>query len=154
MVSAQVTVRLAKLDDARAIAELCGELGYPCAPEQAQFRLEEILAREDHAVLVAERGGAEVIGWVHVFLSVLLERELQSEIGGLVTSEDHRGVGAGRLLMRAAEAWTQQRGGEAVCVRSNVVREGAHAFYRHLGYETVKTSFTFRKYLELGETID
>ena len=38
--------------------------------------------------------------------------------------------------MEQAEAWTRQSGGRAVCLRSNVVREGAHEFYRRLGYET------------------
>jgi len=32
-----------------------------------------------------------------------------------------------------------------ICLRSNVVREDAHGFYGRLGYENVKTSFTFRK---------
>lgn len=145
-----VTVRPARMDDAATISELCGQLGYACSAEQVRPRLGELLARQDHAVFVAELDGATVVGWVHVYLSPLLERDLQCEIGGLVTSEAHRGQGAGSLLMRRAEAWTTQHGGQAVCLRSNIMREGAHAFYRHLGYERVKTSYTFRKQVDIG----
>ena len=145
-----LTIRVARSDDHVAIAELCDQLGYACTAEQVRPRLEQLLARPDHAVLVAELAGQGVIGWVHVYLSPLLERELQSEIGGLVTDEAHRGLGAGRLLMEQAEEWTKQNGGRAVCLRSNVVREGAHEFYRRLGYASVKTSYTFRKPVDTG----
>jgi len=145
-----VTVRTARSEDDAAIARLCVQLGYACTAEEAAPRLEHLLDRYDHAVFVAEVAGRGVIGWVHVYLSPLLERELQSEIGGLVTDEAHRGLGAGRLLMERAEEWTKQSGGRAVCLRSNVVREGAHEFYRRLGYTSVKTSYTFRKPVDTG----
>jgi GNAT superfamily N-acetyltransferase len=145
-----LTIRVARSEDHPLIAELCLQLGYACTAEEARPRLEHLLARPDHAVFVAEIHGRGVIGWVHVYLSPLLERELQSEIGGLVTDAAHRGLGAGRLLMQRAEEWTKQNGGRAVCLRSNVVREGAHEFYRHLGYTSVKTSYTFRKLVDTG----
>jgi GNAT superfamily N-acetyltransferase len=145
-----LTIRMARSGDHPAIAELCVQLGYTCTGEQARPRLEHLLARPDHAVFVAELAGRGVIGWVHVYLSPLLERELQSEIGGLVTDEAHRRLGAGRLLMQRAEEWTKRNGGRAVCLRSNVVREDAHEFYRRLGYTSVKTSYTFRKPVDTG----
>jgi ribosomal protein S18 acetylase RimI-like enzyme len=148
--SERVTIRVARPDDLEAVAGLCVELGYDCTDEEVRPRLAELLGRDDHAVFVAESETSGVIGWVHVYLSPLLERELQSEIGGLVTGEAYRGLGAGRLLTERAEAWTRQHGGRAVSLRSNVVREGAHEFYRRLGYERVKTSHTFRKPVDSG----
>ena len=135
MTALAITVRPAKLEDTPAIAALCGQLGYPSALEAVQNRLAQILGLGDHAVFVAEHSEAGVVGWVHVYISCLLERDLQAEIGGLVISEAHRRSGAGGLLMQQAEQWTSQHGGEAVCLRSNVIREGAHAFYRRCGYK-------------------
>ena len=147
MADAGIHIRVADLVDASVVAALCTELGYPSTSCDIEKRLRRILALRDHAVFVAERDGAGVIGWVHVFLSSLLERDPQAEIGGLVVSAGHHGCGAGRFLMSEVEAWAALHGAEAVFLRSNVVREGAHAFYHRLGYETVKTSFTLRKML-------
>ena len=144
---APTTIRLAKPDDVPAITDLCRQLGYASEVEQVHRRFAEIVDRSDHAVFVAERSEAGVVGWVHVYLSDLLERDRQAEIGGLVVDEAQRGSGAGRLLMQSAELWTRQHGGRTICLRSNVVREEAHGFYGRLGYENVKTSYTFRKAL-------
>jgi GNAT superfamily N-acetyltransferase len=69
-------------------------------------------------------------------------------LGGLVVDEGHRGRRIGRLLMETAEAWASARGCEALYVRSNVVRERAHRFYKEMGYDLIKQSCVFLK--ELG----
>jgi len=51
------------------------------------------------------------------------------------------------MLMAQAERWAQEKGCQAVLLRSNAIREGAHAFYEGIGYENIKTSKTFRKAL-------
>jgi GNAT superfamily N-acetyltransferase len=142
-----ITIRPAKSEDIPALTALCEQLGYPSTPQAVANRLAQILRLEDHAIYVAEHAEAGLVGWVHVYISYLLERDPQSEIGGLVVSEAHRRSGAGRLLMQRAEEWTCQHGGEAVCLRSNLIREEAHEFYRRIGYQVIKTSLTFRKIL-------
>ncbi len=142
-----LTIRSATLQDAPALAALSGELGYPATEAALYARLLEISQRADHAIFVAEAAQAGLIGWVHVYTSHLLERDLQAEIGGLVVSAAHRRLGAGRQLMRRAEQWALAHQCEAVCLRSNLLREEAHAFYRQAGYEVTKTSLTFRKWL-------
>ncbi len=49
--------------------------------------------------------------------------------------------------MEQAERWAKEKGCQAVYVRSNVVREGAHAFYERIGYVNIKLSKVFRKAL-------
>jgi len=49
--------------------------------------------------------------------------------------------------MARAEAWAQEQDCQAVSLRSNVKRQGAHDFYQALGYSIVKTQHAFRKYL-------
>jgi len=49
--------------------------------------------------------------------------------------------------MQAAEDWARGQGLRAVRLRSNVIREKAHIFYRSIGYQQVKAQYTFEKEL-------
>lgn len=138
--------------DAAAAAELAMQLGYPATAEQITRRLAAIAngspaEAAEAAVFVAETDDGRVVGWVHVHASRLLVVEPAAEIWGLVVDAEARGEGVGRRLMAEAEAWAAARGLDRLRLRSNVVREGAHAFYRRLGYEVVKTSLTFERRL-------
>ncbi|MGE5243775.1 MAG: N-acetyltransferase family protein [Betaproteobacteria bacterium] len=143
--SGLMTVRTAVAADAPRLAALSGVLGYPVAPEALALRLERLLARSDHTVLVADRGG--VVGWVHAAEQELLEYERRCEILGLVVDAEVRGQGVGRRLVSAVERWAAARGLSEVAVRSNVVRTESHPFYERLGYSRVKTQHSYRKRL-------
>jgi GNAT superfamily N-acetyltransferase len=143
----EIRIRRAQSGDAEPLADLSGELGYPAAGAAVAQRLAVLLDRGDHAVLVAEGAEGSVLGWVHVFVTHRLESPSFAELGGLVVSEGVRGRGIGRDLVVAAERWARGRGLTAIRVRSNVVREEAHAFYRRMGYETLKEQAVFRKIL-------
>ena len=142
---ADITVRPATASDAAAIASLGGQLGYPSTREQIVQRLTEIAS--DGAVLVAGSRRDGVIGWVHVRALRLLTRDACAEIGGLVVDEHHRGRGIGGRLMEAAEDWARRQGLDALRLRSNVIRDEAHGFYRGRGYASSKTSLLFTKTL-------
>ena len=144
--SNQATIRLASSGDAERIAVLCQQLGYPASQEKVQRRLNQIQQDEQQAVYVAELSG-HLIGWVYVHVCKLLVADPQAEIVGLVVDEDHRRCGVGRLLMQQVEKWAREKGCWEVYLRSNVVREGAHAFYEGIGYSSAKTSMAFRKAL-------
>ena len=137
-------VRPVTADDAREVARLCTDLGYPSTRADILSRAAGLPA--DHAVLVAERSG-EVVGWIHVRASHLLVSAPRAEIAGLMVDAPAQRDGVGRTLVEAAEAWARDRGLDSILVRSNVVREGAHAFYEALGYERTKTSLNFTREL-------
>lgn len=139
-------LRTATLEDSDVLAALSGELGYPTEPTALRSRLGLIDRREDDLVLVAEREGA-VIGWVHVFAAVRLESEPCAELGGLVVKSDARGTGIGHALLVSAESWAHERGARDMRIRSNIVRERAHAFYEGCGYHSSKTQRVFVKRL-------
>jgi GNAT superfamily N-acetyltransferase len=143
----KIRVRNAKSSDAKQIARLCGELGYPATPSQVTARLRRLAPAARHAVFVAEYDGAGVIGWVHVSVSHLLENDLRAEVNGLVVGEGQRSAGAGAKLLEAAEEWARKRGCLGMNVGSNVIRERAHKFYEREGYEHYKTQKAFRKML-------
>ncbi|HET9178075.1 MAG TPA: GNAT family N-acetyltransferase [Terriglobia bacterium] len=143
----EVRVRTARLEDAGAIADLSGQLGYPSSAASVRRRLRDLLGKPDHAIWVAENSGGSVAGWIHVFVHALLESDRQAEIGGLVIDENFRGHGAGKALVGRAERWAKSRRLVSVYARSNIIRKEAHAFYQKLGYKIIKTQHAFRKEL-------
>lgn len=143
----EVKIRRAQVRDAARIAELSGQLGYPATEVQIEKRLRQLLRASKHIVLVAEKPDAGVIGWIHASVMNLLESETRAEINGLIVADGHRSVGSGAKLLEAAEQWARRHGCERVNVRSNVIRERAHAFYLRQGYDHYKTQKAFRKAL-------
>ena len=140
-------IRLARLEDTDALANLAGQLGYPSTVEQIRRRFEVLMEKSDeNAVFVAEANG-KILGWVHVHIYSLLVDDPETEIGGLVVDEAARGQRIGEELMQAAEAWTLEKGCSSVYLRSNVIRTRAHEFYKRLGYSVVKSQYAFRKNL-------
>jgi GNAT superfamily N-acetyltransferase len=77
----------------------------------------------------------------------LLEVERRAEVNGLIVDEQARSAGAGWRLLEAAEKWAKKMRCVGMSVRSNVLRERAHAFYLRHGYEHYKTQKAFRKSL-------
>jgi GNAT superfamily N-acetyltransferase len=88
-----------------------------------------------------------MVGWIDLSVEYHLQAEPAVLIGGLVVSERARGQGIGLQLSRAAEDWARARGVARLRVRSNAIRERAHAFYLRDGYARVKTSAVFEKTL-------
>jgi GNAT superfamily N-acetyltransferase len=143
--SGAVKIRRAKRNDVDRLAALAGELGYPTTAHEMKARLSQIIPASDHCVFVADDGDKQVIGWLHVSVSHLLEVPRRAEVNGLIVSERTRSRGAGALLLDAAEAWSRKKKCVSMSVRSNVIRERAHKFYGRQGYEHYKTQKAFRK---------
>jgi GNAT superfamily N-acetyltransferase len=141
---AKLKIRRARPNDAGRIAVLSGELGYPTAIVEMKTRLRRILPKKDHIVLIAELGG-EVIGWLHLSVCDIVESASYAEINGLIVAEGYRSSGAGAALVEAAERWAMGKKCTLMHVRSNVIRERAHAFYERQGFLHYKTSKIFRK---------
>jgi ribosomal protein S18 acetylase RimI-like enzyme len=140
-------VREATVADAPALAALAGELGYPVDVAASAGRLAVALADGDRSVFVAEVDG-RVAGWIDVAERRPIQEGRSAEIGGLVVTADRHRSGLGRALVAAAEQWAAGRGLASLTVRSRSTRDAAHAFYRALGFEDVKTSLVFRKPVE------
>jgi GNAT superfamily N-acetyltransferase len=142
----KMTIRRARLSDAARLAELSTQLGYPATGQEIVQRMKRMRPAAVHAVFVAE-SEQQITGWLHVSVTPLLEVPLRAEVNGLVVDEKRRSAGTGRKLLQVAERWAAERGCKSVSVRSNVIRERAHEFYRRNGYEHYKTQKAFRKLL-------
>jgi GNAT superfamily N-acetyltransferase len=139
-------IRRAKMADTARLAELSGELGYPATTKEMKERLTDLKPTAQHAVFVAEIE-KNVVGWLHVSVTPLLEVPRRAEVNGLIVAEGQRSSGAGAKLLEAAEEWARAKACKGMSVRSNVIRERAHLFYERHGYIHFKTQKAFRKNL-------
>ena len=143
--SPSVNIRPMRDGDPEAVARLAGELGYPAAAGDIATRLAALSARSGDALFVAESPTGEVLGWIHVSEEATLTDGPIAEIHGLVVDTRFRSRGIGRALVAEAERWAISRGCPRVRVRSRIVREDAHRFYRARGYGVEKTQHVFSK---------
>jgi GNAT superfamily N-acetyltransferase len=141
-----LSIRRATEADTGSVAALCAELGYPVDAGVVGERVGAVLASPADLLLVAVDGG-NVIGWLQAHAATVIETGFRVEITGLVVSGNARRLGAGRALVAAAENWAQGLGAIAVVVRTDVRREGSHAFYPAVGYGLKKTQGVYWKSL-------
>lgn len=140
-------IRLASVEDASGLAALSDQLGYPSSESQVRAFLLDPAHIDNHAIFVAESEAGSITGWVHVFRTRRVFSEAFAELGGLIVDEHHRGEGIGAKLLEAAEGWARKTSCQVLRVRTNVVRDRAHAFYQGLGYSVVKSQKVFEKAL-------
>jgi len=141
-----LTIRTPEPADYARLAELAGELGYPSTAEDIARRLTRLAdISPQHAVFVAQRAGEPIAGWICIAVQGTIESDAHAEITGFVVGSEFRSQGVGEQLLARAEAWARARGVTSVRLRSNVIRDRAHAFYLREGYENYKTQKAFRK---------
>jgi GNAT superfamily N-acetyltransferase len=140
-------IRRARPDDYPRMAELAGQLGYPSSADDIARRLAGLNATGEHVVFVAQAADGTIAGWIGAFVYRCVEADARVEISGLVVDERFRSQAVGKFLLERAEAWAREQGCTAASLRSNVIRERAHAFYERQGYEHTKTQKSFRKKL-------
>jgi N-acetylglutamate synthase-like GNAT family acetyltransferase len=143
----KMTIRDAVLSDSADIAQLTAELGYIADTEAIRGRLSKILGQKDQLVAVAVSEG-NIVGWLQVHTSEVLESGFRAEIVGLIVAERCRRHGVGRRLVQRAEQWAVEIGAEMVVVRSNTKRVESHSFYPALGFPMAKTQAVYRKALK------
>ena len=135
-----MSVRRAAAADAAAIAVLLAELGYATAIDEVGRRL-VTLEPGRSAVLVAEHAG-EVAGVLTLYMvPVLHEAGDWCRVTVLVVGEAARRRGLARALVSEAEAIARAHGCARIEVTSALHRDGAHDFYRGMGFGQVSEHF-------------
>ena len=137
-------IRPMRIEDARSVATLATQLGYPSREAQLAERIPRVLGLGDAAALVTEDAGV-VVAWIHVELRRTLVADPEAQVMALVVDERCRGRRIGAALMSEAERWARERGAVKLRVGSRTTREGAHRFYEREGYALAKTSHWFQK---------
>jgi GNAT superfamily N-acetyltransferase len=141
------SIRIAVTADAGDIAQLGNQLGYDLGTPETAERIRRILLQNDQRVFVAEVNGA-LVGWVHAIFAEYFESGAFVLIGGLVVDKNHRRQGIAGMLMASAEEWARERGCSIVRLSSSSTRTQAHRFYEGIGYEHIKTQYSFIKSLD------
>ena len=141
----QYIIRRALASDAAELARLTSQLGYPTTETAIRSRLMRMIDSSDDCLLVAEVSGGELAGWIHGFLSQLLESDYRVEIGGLLVDERWRRSGIGSRLVRAVDDWAVERGATELSVRCREERADSHKFYDSLLFRHTKTQRVLRK---------
>jgi ribosomal protein S18 acetylase RimI-like enzyme len=140
-----LTIRVAEMDDATALAQLMCELGYKTTKSEMQMRLRRIAIDERYRTFVAVYDGA-VCGMIGTVTSLSYEH---NDVGGRILAlailSTMRRRGIGRALIATAEKDFAQRGIRRVALNTRLTREDAHKFYESLGYE--RNGFRFTKNL-------
>jgi GNAT superfamily N-acetyltransferase len=136
-----LTVRDAQTADAKAMAGLLGQLGYPTESAAVAGRLERLAIVGDRVVVAED--DQEVVGLAHLQVTPTIEYDRPAgKIGALVVDEAHRGEGVGRALVDALEQEARARGCVVLFLTASARRADAHAFYRRMGLEETGKRFT------------
>lgn len=136
-----MTVRRALAADAEDIAAVLAELGYSASPQEVARRLTGLAAEARSAALVAV-AGTQVVGLLTLHMvPVLHEPGGWCRLTALVVAPAARRQGVATALVSAAEALAREAGCVRVEVTSALHRDGAHEFYRGLGYGQVSEHF-------------
>jgi len=126
--------RLARAEDAFAVADLLTTLGYPSLAIQAERRILACTNADGTAVFVAEVGG-RVIGVLSFHCIPLFHVDgFLGRITSLVVAPEYRKLGVGRPLVSVAEEFARAHSCSRIEVTSSEHRTDAHAFYEQLGF--------------------
>jgi ribosomal protein S18 acetylase RimI-like enzyme len=136
-----VTLRPAQQTDAKDVAMLMTELGYPSAEADVQDRLRHSLDNPTSRCLVAQDGG-EVIGLMSAELFPYFPTGTTvCRVTSLVVASQHRRRGIGDTLMAAATEFAREHQCSGIELTSAARRIEAHRFYERLGFS--RTAFRF-----------
>ena len=137
----RAAIRPAERVDAEAIAGLLAELDYPTTAEAFARRFERLEREPATWIFVAEVDG-RVVGLAALGVMALVERDAPvGRLIALVVAGDARGAGLGRRLVEHVEERARREGCVQLDLTSSDRRDGAHAFYRRLGYVDVSRRF-------------
>ena len=143
MLTDQVIIRDAQMDDVEELTLLMTDLGYPTTLEEFRVRFENITAHPDYRTIVAVVNG-EMVGMAGLSKNIFYEMNgMYMRIVAFVVKQSSRKLGIGKLLIEASEKWALEQGLSTVVINSGnrTERDAAHAFYQKMGYAIKSSGF-------------
>jgi GNAT superfamily N-acetyltransferase len=129
----ELQLREATPNDARVIAELLTELGYPPDPADIPARIEAV-RREGGNVFLAVDSTDSPVGLMALSRHTAIHTPRPvAYIDALVTSSEARRRGVGRFLVSEAKRWAANEGCARLTLTSAEHRAAAHEFYPSCG---------------------
>jgi len=142
-----VSIRKASESDLSAVLRLYAQSGMDngrvLTVDAAAKILQRMATYPEYAVYVASANDASVVGTFALLVMDNLAHmgTPSAVVEDVCVDEQLRGQGIGRAMMRFAMEFARQRGCYKLALSSNAAREGAHAFYRSLGFKQHGLSF-------------
>ena len=137
-------IRTALKTDAESIWRLNKALGYEYPFADTEKRLHTIMANPSHCIFVAELDGV-VAGYIHLEDYDTLYFDSLKNVLALTVLPEFRRRGVATHLLSKADEWAKATGASGIRLDSGIERVGAHACYRHNGYQEVKLHKYFKK---------
>ncbi len=141
-------IRKAADSDAAAVFALYRELAgaYEVRDEEGQRQEKlwrEVAADQRQTVLVAEQGGA-IVGTLTLLILPNLGHHGQpwAAVENVVVTGGLRGQGIGRAMLTEAARIARGLNCYKLVLSTNIVRHGAHEFYRRLGWQQTHIGFS------------
>lgn len=126
---------VADVADVAAIQRLNAQvLGYDLDVEATRARLQELLAKSEHLILVAEDEAGRVLGYAHAANYDCLYFPPLLNLLALAVDADAQGQGYGKALMEAVREKGRAADYTGIRINSGISRTQAHEFYRKLDY--------------------
>jgi GNAT superfamily N-acetyltransferase len=113
--------------------------------DELMRRFENVITRDDHAVLIARDDRGHALGLIHVYERAALEKPVEAYIQSLVVTQDARCLGVGKKLNEAAKSWAKGRGLQSIALHTQMHRADALSFYTKEGYAEITQSRMLRK---------
>lgn len=128
-------VRRLSTDDTDQVTTLLEQLGYAQEGTDIAGRMRSWVDHPDGGAFVWDERG-RLLGVIAAHVIPSFEKDGSwLRIVALAVADSARGRGIGTSLVAAAETFGLMRGCHSVEVTSLRTREGAHAFYKALGYQ-------------------
>lgn len=149
----KIDIRRASAEDYNALCGLFDEIDAfhrdklphlfqkPNGPARELDYYLKLIADENVGLFVAEVN-RNLVGFVHVIvretpdIPIMVPRRY-AVVDSIVVKSDYRHHRIGRMLMNTMEEWTAERGATSVELNVYEFNEGAIAFYKRLGFNTV-----------------
>ena len=136
-----ITLRRATMNDAKHVALLLTELGYPSTEVDVQERLDRAQDTDASCCLVAQSAD-DVIGLIIAELVPYFPNgSTICRVTALVVLPPHRSRGLGEKLLAAVTDFARRHHCAGIELTSSERRVDAHRFYQRLGFS--RTSFRF-----------
>lgn len=108
-------------------------------PAYGEDQFADLMTLADKGVIFLAEAEGKAVGWVLVIESVnppyvIPEERLSAQICELFVAEGARGLGAGKALMEACEAWARARGHKIIKIGHLAENHLAAAVYERAGY--------------------
>ena len=125
--------------------------GHTTAEHEAE--MSTWLSRDDTAVFVCPRDSNGLCGFSEVSVRMYADGCETSPVAfleGWYVDPDCRGIGRGRALVEAVEAWGRRRGLRELASDALLENEASHRAHEHLGFIEVERAVRYRKPLTEG----